>query len=154
MSRFAGAARGAKGSAMSAAGGAGAALLDTYALQKVDFIRDNWWTRPVIYGLGGHFLKRKMPEVGGGLVAIAGYMLAGYLTRGSRPKSVLVEGLTQPSEVFTAQGLTQPNEVYTAGVYDTGDAGELVQGFDMYARQNATMADASGDGDVSDAMGL
>jgi len=159
-------ARGLKGSAMAAVGGAGAALIDTYALQKIEFIRKTWWARPLIYAVGGHLVKRKWNDVGAALIGVAGYQAAGYLTKDAH-KDPLVEGLTQPSEVYEARGLTQPSEVYQAqgigDMFQRQDAGELVEGAwgdsagtDSYTRQNALQdsGDAGGLYDASDAMGL
>lgn len=162
-------ARGLKGSAMAAVGGAGAALVDTYGLTKIDFVQKNWWARPLIYAVGGHLVKRKWNDVGAALIGIAGYQAAAYLTKDAH-KGALVEGLTQPSEVYEARGLTQPSEVYQAqgigDMFQRQDAGELVgdagsswnesAGTDSYSRQNALQdsGDAGGLYDASDAMGL
>jgi len=139
---------------MAALGGAAAALLDTYGLSRVDYIQKNWWVKPIVYGVGGHFLKRKMPDMGAALLGIAGFQLAAHFTKDSRKDWVLVEGagLTQPSEVYEVKGLTQPAEVYEVRGLEEG--GELVEGMDAYGRQNASMPDASGYYDASDAMGL
>lgn len=70
------AAGGAKGSAMVAVGGGVAFFAAEFAVQHVDALKSAWWATPVAMGVGGHFLRRKYPTMGGGLLGAAGYALA------------------------------------------------------------------------------
>lgn len=64
---------GGKGSLLTAGAGAATGLASQYLVGAVPFLGASWWAMPTALALVGHFLKRKNPAIGGGLLGVAGY---------------------------------------------------------------------------------
>lgn len=136
--RFAG---GAKGSAVEGIVGVVGYFAHKTASEKIDFVRDKWWSGPVGMALFGHTLKKKAKtaQVGTALLGAAGYAGAfGYsLNRAGAAGKPETKGLQSPG-------------------YDTG----ALQGVDPYYLPDTIDTDASpetsayADEDIASAMGL
>ena len=100
------------------AGGAGGAgyYLNKMANQKVESLQKNTFIAPLLMIAGGHFIKRKAPNVGAGVVGAGGYALAmafdvrqqNKAAQEAAAKPPETKGLTQPSDIGA---LISPNDV-------------------------------------------
>lgn len=134
--RFAG---GAKGSAVEGIVGVVGYFAHKTASEKIDFVRDKWWSGPVGMALLGHTLKKKAKtaQVGTALLGAAGYAGAfGYsLNRAAAPKPE-TKGLQSPGDVGALQGV---DPYYLPDTIDTDASPET---------------SAYADEDIASAMGL
>jgi len=89
--------RGAKGSAISLATGAGIGAASGYAFSAIPFLATNWWAMPAATALIGHFLKRKNPVIGDALIGTAGFLLySAYMANKSGAKGFVDAGAMLP----------------------------------------------------------
>lgn len=68
------AAGGIKGTIMSTGVGAATAGVAGYASERVEFLRDKWWSLPAAVVVAGHFLKRKRRDLGNAVLGAGGAM--------------------------------------------------------------------------------
>jgi hypothetical protein len=154
----------------SGAGGAVAFYGQQYAAENFDFVKNNYWGGPaLILGVGVLAGRRGMPDVGHGLAGAAGYALAfNYALKkfqdgksSSSPVGMFAEKASGAPSVKGWEGsgeasgdpfgsdtsyLTGGDSGAPVEYRDAGDAGAI----------DDTSGDweASGDGDVSAALGL
>lgn len=67
---------GARGSAMTAGAGAAAFFAAEFANQHVKMLSSHYLATPAALAVGGHFLKRKYPTLGAGMLGAAGWSAA------------------------------------------------------------------------------
>jgi len=108
------AAKGWKMTAVEAVGG-GASYYALGALQdKVEFLQSHWYVTPGALILAGHFVKKKSPQIGAGLVFLGGFLGA--------------QGYDQSSSEETSEGGSMDMRAGDAGAWgmlDGGEAGAL-----------------------------
>lgn len=125
--RFAG---GAKGSAVEGVVGVVGYFAHKTASEKIDFVRDKWWSGPVAMGVLGHVLKKKAKtaQVGTALLGAAGYAGAfGYsLNKAAQAGKPETKGLQYPGD---AQGLSGVDSYYLPDTIDT-DASPETSAYD------------------------
>jgi hypothetical protein len=68
------AAKGAKGSAISAAVGVASYFGYEFLGNQSKTLVENWWAAPAVLAAGGHFLKRKNHDIGVAMLGAAGFM--------------------------------------------------------------------------------
>jgi hypothetical protein len=104
------AAQGIKGTAFATAGGAAVGMLDSYLIRNMVDTAGvtttfGQWAGPAVAVIGGHFLKRSMPDLGNGVIGGGGYALGYriynlYLAKSSAPAAT--KGLVEPRAAFQA----------------------------------------------------
>ncbi len=87
--------------------------------EKVEFLQSHWYVTPAVLIGAGHFIKRKSPQIGAGLVFLGGFLGA--------------QGYDQDSSSSTEEG---------SGYERAGDAGawSLLDGGEAGAMQGSQMA--------------
>src|SRR4051812_15707184 len=77
-------ASGGKGTLVSALGGAVCAVVHKVAADNIEFVGKHALVAPIAFGVAGHLAKKKFPNLGAGIVGVAGYKLgeAGMLMVG------------------------------------------------------------------------
>lgn len=142
------AAKGAKGSAVSVAIGAGSYFATQAVVSRVAFLNTRWWAPPAALAVAGHFLKRKHPNIGTSLLAVAGYV-GGLNYAISRNAPATAQGY----DYGQAGG---PGDA--GALMDNAGALELSQGIrtaqSPRMEEGGAMYDDGTAGDVSDAMML
>jgi hypothetical protein len=146
-----GAARGAKGTAIGVAVGAGSALAVGKAM-SISFLSPttHWWAMPAALAVAGHFLKRKNAMIGDALIGIAGYQ--GYSNFISRPPAA--------AKGFIDAGFIDAGNLVSPGSTNYMDSPGTTSSLGTSASQNAGMLvnrEVMGYGDAGalyDAQGL
>lgn len=108
--RFAG---GAKGSAVEGVVGVVGYFAHKTASEKIDFVRDKWWSGPVAMGVLGHVLKKKAKtaQVGTALLGAAGYAGAFGYSLSKAAAAPETKGLM--SSGYDASGLQSSVDPYS-----------------------------------------
>ena len=148
-----GMATGAKATGISALSGAATSIVIGKIQENVSFLQSNWYASPIVTLLAGHFIKRKMPEVGAAMIGVAGAMaVRNYAKTGGSGSAFLANA----ADAGDAGGGMDYAGAGDSG--DSGDAGALVEssGYgdagaapsanastDDYARQNNLLSQGS-----------
>lgn len=127
---------GIKGSAVAGASGAATYFIHKMLASKVELVSKHPIATPIALAAVGHFVKRKMPTVGAGLIGAGGYAL-GLAFDVSRANKAQTAALIEANNVAA---LNSPGDV---GDYNIPDAGDV---------QFNSMPNDAGDVDISDAL--
>ena len=124
------AAVGLKGTLMTAGGGAATYFGHKLIAQRVQALNSNPYITPGLLIAAGHFLKRRSPEIGSGLVGAGGYALglAIDLNRANRQAQPAADAraLVEPDDI---RALVEPSDIRaydsSGNVLDVEDAVNL-----------------------------
>lgn len=149
--------RGAKGSAISLATGAGIGAASGYAFSAIPFLATNWWAMPAATALIGHFLKRKNPVIGDALIGTAGFLLySAYMankssatTKGFIDAGAMLPGSSDAGALFGASSYNDSRMTDASPAMGTAQAAML-----MDPTRLQRSAGAGEFIDAGDAMGL
>ncbi len=127
-------ASGGKGTAVAGGSGVAVFFLHTLAAGKVQAIANNPLLTPLGIVAAGHFLKKKMPSVGAGVIGAGGYAL----------------GLAIQAKRMTAAAQT----TQTGALLEPGNVGALLEPGNVGAYEIPDAADDTSAVDYSSAMNL
>lgn len=130
--------KGAGGSVIGAGVGAATSFASSMASARVDFLKagNNWWATPAVLVLIGHFLKKKNPALGYGILGAAGVIGVENFTGTPANARGFDSGIGDAGLLFNEGQATDASPMTNSGI-NPHQAGALLgmgaMGFDNYS---------------------